>query len=169
MDKLHYLTEEEFDHLASAIADTRDRAIFECLFSSGMRISELLGVSRALVDGTRSNTLELSIIGKGKKRRTVYLSGRALKVCRAYLATRKDSDTRLFPVLARTVQYMMKRYDPRLHPHVLRHSFATHLLDKGVNLYHVKEMCGHASIVTTQKYLHYANATLKDIHKKIYK
>ncbi len=168
----------------------RDRAILELFFSTGMRISELVGMDKEqiafLLEPATRQTLELSIIGKGKRVRTVYISPRAGGWVKKYLKARvndfanplfvnvhsKNSEARrLSP---RAIQIMIAKYARRagifkkVTPHTLRHTYATDLLSHGADLRSVQEFLGHKSVATTQIYTHLTNKRLKDIHEKFH-
>lgn len=147
----------------------RDRVIFELLYGSGLRVSELVGLNVADLD-TRERWIRVR--GKGRKERQVPYGARAGEALDRYLAAReklgapKGLDA-LFVhrwggsfrrLSARSVGSILKKYavacagDPSLHPHSLRHAFATHLLTEGADLRAIQELLGHASLSTTQKY-----------------
>lgn len=167
----HVLSPDEARQLLEAPASTplelRDRAMFELFYSSGLRLSELVGLDLArlhLAQGT------VEVIGKGRKTRIVPVGSAALAAIRAWLPARAawaKGDTRaLFidragtPLAPRTVQTRLHRWGskqglaPRVHPHMLRHSFASHLLQSSGDLRAVQELLGHSSISTTQVYTH---------------
>ena len=158
----------------------RDRALLETLFSTGLRISEALALHTTDFEWDTTDwmreTKELSIIGKGGRKRVVFFSTRCLKAIHAYLKARRvrESETRVFPVKVRNAQYIVKvrakdaGLSSTLTPHSFRHSFATDLLQRGVNLLYVKEFLGHADISTTSRYLHTTNKELYDLHKKLH-
>ncbi len=162
----------------------RDRAILETLFSTGLRVAELVALNRdQFMNLEHKDELELQIVGKGDKARTVYFSERALTWLKKYLASRKDADQALFinyrsrqsesrRLTSRSVERLVKHYTKlaglplTTSPHTLRHSYATDLLEQGVDLRAIQEMLGHANISTTQIYTHVTNKKLKDIHRK---
>ena len=163
----------------------RDRAIMEVLFSTGMRVAEVVALNIDQFNNLKKDTddLEMAIIGKGEKPRTVYFSQRSFSWVKKYLAIRKDTDKALFIRYAgkkseskrlsiRSIEKIVKKYAklaglPILTtPHTLRHSYATDLLTQGVDLRVVQEFLGHSSILTTQIYTHVTSKRLKDIHKK---
>ncbi|MFH1427495.1 MAG: tyrosine-type recombinase/integrase [Patescibacteria group bacterium] len=167
----------------------RDRAILETLFSTGLRVAELINLNRdQLSIKEATNDLEVSIIGKGKKVRTVYFSKRATKTIRDYLKKRQDVDEALFinykpgiektdqsrRLTAKSIEEIVKKYIKitglpiMATPHTIRHSFATDLLAQGVDLRMVQEFLGHKNIATTQIYTHVTNKQLRDIHKKLH-
>ena len=165
------LSPEEVARLVELPADdvfaVRDRAMFELLYSSGLRLSELTALKPAdidFVDGT------VRVLGKGSKTRVVPVGRFALNRIRDWLARRetvaKGNPTVLFlnhhgkPIGPRTVQQRLAMWSRRqgltqhVHPHMLRHSFASHVLQSSGDLRAVQEMLGHASISTTQVYTH---------------
>lgn len=160
------------------IRGLRDRALIEVFFSTGMRLSEARALDRTL-DLSRG---ELSIRGKGRKLRVVFLSDRAIQAIGRYLKARTDLEDALFVgvdragrvigrISARGIQRIVDRQARRagiaagVHPHQLRHSFATDLLINGADLRSVQELLGHASVATTQLYTHLTNRQLKEVHE----
>lgn len=164
----------------------RDRAILEVLFSTGLRVSELVSLSR---DDTNIETGEFSVLGKGGKRRVVFLSKHAKQWLTQYLEKRNDPYRPLFirysgpkskegltdeksRLTARSIERMVEKYRKkaglldRIGPHALRHSFATDLLSHGADIRSVQEMLGHKNIATTQIYTHVTNPRLREIHEK---
>lgn len=156
----------------------RDRALIETLFSTGMRLAEIRSLDRSL-DYSRG---ELTIRGKGRKLRIVFLSDRAKSAIQAYIKARPDLEEALFVginradivigrISARGIQRIVERQALRagiaghIHPHQLRHSFATDLLVNGADMRSVQELLGHESISTTQMYTHLTNRQLKDVHE----
>ena len=180
---IEVLTREELERLLSAPKGTglralRDRAILEVLFSTGLRVSELCALPRR-IDLERG---ELSVRGKGDKLRVVFLSESAMRAVKSYLHARKDPEEALFvnvmrsgkaggALLPRTVQRLVDHYSraagiaKRVHPHELRHSFATDLLVNGADLRSVQSLLGHANVATTQIYTHLTNKELREVHK----
>ncbi|MEK7098946.1 MAG: tyrosine-type recombinase/integrase [Patescibacteria group bacterium] len=169
-----------------APAGLRDRAILEVLFSTGLRVAELMSLDRKHLAGAKEKSnFEMGIIGKGSYPRTVYFSERALFWIKKYLETRKDDDPALFIRLkgphddslrmgVRGIELLVQKYAkisgiPVLAtPHTLRHSFATDLLNNGVDIRMVQEFLGHRHIGTTQVYTHVTSKRLKDIHKQFH-
>ena len=158
----------------------RDSAILHTLFSTGLRVSELCSVDRDL-DLTRD---EFSVRGKGSKVRVVFLSPSAKEVIKEYLSARTDMDEAMFISLAkgaeesgdmrltpRSVERIVKSraieagISKKVTPHVIRHSFATDLLEGGADLRAVQALLGHANISTTQVYTHVTDKHLKEVHK----
>ena len=168
----------------------QDRVIMELFFSSGMRISELLSLNIDQLSFLNSNksinkTFELSIVGKGKHVRTIFISPRAAVWLEKYLKARKDVYKPLF-INFRSKDYDNNRLSPRyvqlmiskcakisglskkVTPHTLRHTYATDLLTHGADLRSVQELLGHKNVSTTQIYTHVTNKHLRDIHEKFH-
>ncbi len=162
----------------------RDRAILEVLYATGIRVGELVGLNLGSV------ALEealLRIRGKGRKERLVPFGRPAAEALREYLPTRNRivlarRSTRLTEALfvnlrggrlsARSVQRLLEGYVRHcsgvtsVHPHLLRHTFATHLLNNGADLRSIQELLGHASLSTTQRYTHLSVNELMRIYRK---
>jgi integrase/recombinase XerC len=153
----------------------RDLAILETIYSCGMRISELCGLRAEDIDW---NEGVVRVRGKGRKERLVPIGRPALTAIRHYwecLALTPGGNAPVFvanekklnPIYPRLIQMRLKNYlsaaglDPNLTPHMLRHSYATHLLDAGADLRSVQELLGHAHLVTTQIYTHVTTERLK--------
>lgn len=167
----------------SSIKALRDKAILELLFSTGLRVSELCSLDQDSIDLTRD---EFSVRGKGEKVRLVFISGEAKKHLGTYLKARKDMSEALFvsdPInkqeptrlTTRSVERLVKHYaikagitTHKVTPHVLRHSFATDLLQNGADIRSVQVMLGHANVATTQIYTHVTDRQLRDIHKQFH-
>ena len=164
--------------VGNSLSGLRDRAILELLFSTGLRVSELCSLSRDL-DLSRD---EFSIRGKGEKVRVVFLSPESKKAIAEYLKARGDTEDPLFisygrggstsdRLSPRSVERMVKSYaikagiTRKVTPHVIRHSFATDLLENGADLRSVQALLGHANISTTQVYTHVTDKHLREIHK----
>lgn len=162
----------------STFRGLRDRAILEVFFSTGLRLAELCSLDR-YIDIDRG---EVSVRGKGDKLRVVFLSDGARKAIKDYLKKRNDPDEALFVSLSRngnvigrvtprSVERLVDRYArkagiPRkVHPHALRHLFATDLLINGADLRSVQALLGHANVSTTQIYTHLTNKELREVHK----
>ncbi|MDD2680883.1 MAG: tyrosine-type recombinase/integrase [Patescibacteria group bacterium] len=171
------------------IIGLRDSALLETLFSTGLRVAELAALNRdqlKIKDDT--SDLEISVVGKGEKIRTVYFSARSIKAIKAYLDQRKDFDEALFinyrrgaassaetrRLTVKSFENIVKKYvkitglPVMATPHTLRHSFATDLLNQGVDLRTVQEFLGHSNIATTQIYTHVTNKQLRDIHRRVH-
>jgi len=165
------LSPDEAARLVDLPADTtesiRDKAMFELFYSSGLRLAELVGLDPAQLDLSAG---EVRVTGKGSKTRIVPLGQFADTALRAWLAVRdqlaRADETALFVglrgsrITPRVVQLRMKQWGIKqgitsnVYPHLLRHSFATHVLQSSGDLRAVQEMLGHASISTTQVYTH---------------
>ncbi|MFA5173181.1 MAG: site-specific tyrosine recombinase/integron integrase [Candidatus Paceibacterota bacterium] len=158
----------------------RDKAILEVLFSTGLRVSELCSLDR-YVNLERG---EITVRGKGDKLRVVFLSDGAKEALKNYLEKRRDAEEWLFisytkaknpkvigKIIPRAVQRLVDFYGKKagigkkIHPHLIRHSFATDLLINGADMRSVQEMLGHTNIATTQIYTHLTNKELKEVHK----
>ncbi|HPD19800.1 MAG TPA: tyrosine-type recombinase/integrase [Candidatus Pacearchaeota archaeon] len=186
---IKFLTLDQIERLLLApdvetVTGLRDRAILETLFSTGLRIAELIALNKDQFKNIENKTdLELSIIGKGKRPRMVYFSERALSWVKKYLKTRDDEEKALFihyrakqgseaRLTPRSIQRIVKKYATLANipyfttPHTLRHSMATDLLNQGVDLRIIQEFLGHRNISTTQIYTHVTNKKLRDIHRQ---
>jgi len=163
----------------SDLRSLRDKAILEMLFSTGLRISELCSLNRNM-DLKRG---EITVRGKGGKLRVVFLSERAKTAIKNYLDKRGDADEALFisitkakspkilgRIIPRNIQRIVDFYarkagiPQKIHPHTIRHLFATDLLIGGADLRSVQELLGHANVSTTQIYTHLTNKELREIH-----
>lgn len=159
----------------------RDTAILETLFSTGMRVSELCSLTRD-IDFERGH---FSIRGKGDKVRVVFLTDSAHEAIKAYDVARKDMEEAMFvshpagkalprPLIPRAVERLVKDHAVRagisrkVTPHVIRHSFATDLLENGADVRSVQALLGHANIATTQIYTHVTDKHLHDVHKSFH-
>jgi integrase/recombinase XerC len=188
-----HLSEDEMSALIDAPAgDTmlvrRDRAILELFYASGLRLSELAGLD---VDDVNLTAKMVRVLGKGGKERIVPFNASAAKAIREYLKERDAVPSRLSRpsghsrwrdalfvnyrggrLTARSVDRLVRRYvaasSARLgiSPHALRHSFATHLLQRGADLRVIQELLGHARLSTTQRYTHVNAAQLLDVYQK---
>ena len=153
--------------LDGGILAVRDKAMFELFYSSGLRLAELVGLDPAALDFADAS---VRVTGKGSKTRIVPLGSHAITALQAWLALRgplaKPDEAALFVnrnggrISPRAVQLRLKEWGIKqgitsgVHPHLLRHSFATHVLQSSGDLRAVQEMLGHASISTTQVYTH---------------
>jgi integrase/recombinase XerC len=162
-------------------AGLRDRCAFELLYGAGLRISELVGLDvKDLLDGLTA----VRVLGKGGKERIVPLVAKAREATQRYLERRRELgggealllNRRGGRLTARSVARHLARYAlacgtrRHVHPHALRHSFATHLLDMGADLRGIQELLGHASLSTTQRYTHVSSErlvqTYEDAHPR---
>ena len=188
--EIEFLDSDEVARLFAAaggsdIKSLRDRAILELLFSAGLRVSELININTEQINLSRQ---EFSVKGKGDKIRIVFISDEAKNAVSEYLKKRTDIDPALFVriskkkisdgdskrLTSRSIQRIVKFYATKagivkdVHPHTLRHSFATDLLANGADIRSVQTMLGHSSIVTTQVYTHITNKQLKEVHQKFH-
>ena len=183
----HFLTTDEIGTLLGAPpADSpmglRDRAILETLYSAGLRVSELVGLSDGDADLGQGVLLAR---GKGRRERLAPLGSYAVRALQAWTGARvispREPQGREAPLFTnrfgtrlttRSVGRMLEKYlketglDRRTSPHTLRHSFATHLLDRGADIRSVQELLGHKSLVTTQIYTHVSTANLRAAYEK---
>ena len=165
------------------IKSLRDKAILELLFSTGLRVSELCSLTND-IDLTAD---EFSIRGKGGKVRVVFISNEARNAIKAYMNLRKDMDEALFVQIGnetskkntgaltkRSIERIVKQYaikagiSKKVTPHVIRHCFATDLLQNGADIRSVQMMLGHSNIATTQIYTHVTDKQLREVHKKFH-
>lgn len=176
------LSQRDVDALISAPdtstpAGIRDRAILEVLYGAGLRVSELVGIRTTDHDADYN---AIRVLGKGDKQRMALLGKSARHWLQRYLRDGRPalvstkSGTWLWlnrfggPLSARAVQLSVRRYAQRaglhgdVHPHLLRHSFATHMIDGGADVRVVQELLGHASVSTTQIYTHVSDAARRD-------
>lgn len=186
---LHY---DEVERILSVIPlDTelglRDRAIVELLFSSGLRVSELVNLNRDHINTTRR---EFMVRGKGQKDRPVFIGKAAAEHVVNYLSARLDNLPPLFlsysknnitstggdyrRLTSRSIQRMVSNYarlagiTKHVSPHTMRHSFATDLLMNGADIRSVQSMLGHSSITTTQVYTHVTDQHLRESYEKFH-
>ncbi len=176
----HFLTEQDAVRLMEAPSqnkpsDLRDKAIFETLYSAGIRVSELVGMSVPDVD-LISNVIKVA--GKGKKERLVPIGEKASTAIQAYLKTQPPGAGAVFlnksagRLSARSVRNIINKHiasqamAQKVHPHMLRHSFATHMLDHGADLRCVQELLGHVNLSTTQIYTHLTTDRLRHVYAK---
>ena len=189
---LKFLNNEQMNRLLnqpilSTKEGLRDRTIMELLFSSGLRVSELVALNRNQID---LNTREFGIIGKGGRSRIVFISKHAASFIERYLRSRNDNLNPLFinhlkrngliitddisRLSCRSIQNIVKKYVRKAKlpvdatPHTLRHSMATDLLRAGADLRSIQELLGHKNISTTQVYTHVTDARLREVHDKFH-
>ncbi len=189
---LKFLDGQEVERLLSQPLNSgksgfRDRAILELLFSTGLRVSELVSLNREQIN---LNTREFGVVGKGGRSRIVFISNQATNWIDKYLKSRMDKLKPLFirvlrpneialedekaRLTVRSVQRLVKKYVRSANlpvaatPHTIRHSMATDLLLNGADIRSVQEILGHKNIATTQIYTHVTNARLREIHEKFH-
>lgn len=178
-----FMTEEEVAKLiGAAFAKSqkderalRDRAVLETFYSTGIRISELAGLKTQDIDFIGGI---VKVMGKGRKERIVPIGDTATQAIRRYLETRKKQDEALFlnksgrRISSRGIRNIVEKYirlagiKQGVSPHTFRHSFATHLLNRGADLRTVQELLGHANLSTTQIYTHLTTEKLKSVYDK---
>jgi len=178
-----FLTEEEVMKLINAVIPKsdrddlsfRNRAILETFYSTGMRISEVVGLNIEDIDFI---SCVVKARGKGKKERMVPIGDHAVGAIREYLGKRKKQSEVLFlnknssRISDRGVRDVVEKYlrlasiRQGISAHTLRHSFATHLLNRGADLRSVQELLGHANLSTTQIYTHLTTERLKKVYDK---
>jgi site-specific recombinase XerD len=196
LKSIKFLTLDQIAKLLSSIVpkddiSTRDRAILESFFSTGLRIAELVALNLEQFENLKNRKdLELGIVGKGGKPRTVYFSERALEYIKKYLEIRNSAKSMHSKALfinfrdraesadprltARSIERLVKKYALLsgipifTTPHTLRHSYATDLMNQGVDLRSIQEFLGHSNIATTQIYTHVTNKRLRDIHHQFH-
>jgi site-specific recombinase XerD len=179
-DELHRLLDEPLAAAADdpAFVRCRDDAVLELLYGSGLRVSEICSLTTADVD---LRTSWLTVWGKGAKQRRVPLSGPAIEALRRWLTSERSAAVEAWPSTAgahdalfvnrrgrpltpRDVRRILDHRSPvPTHPHALRHTFATHLLDGGADLRAVQELLGHADLATTQIYTHVSRERLRRV------
>ncbi len=183
----HFLSAEDVGRLLQApppdqSLGLRDRAILETMYSAGLRVSELVGLSDGDLDFAAA---VVRVRGKGRRERLAPIGSYAVRALKRWLQVRKlapdESIGAEAPVFtnkfgrrmsARSVGRMLEKYlrqtglDARTTPHSLRHSFATHLLDRGADVRSVQELLGHKSLVTTQIYTHVSSAALRAAYER---
>lgn len=185
----NFLTVEELNNLLASInlskpQGVRDLAMFELMYASGMRISECLNLNLEDIHLTMGF---VRCFGKGGKERIIPLGGAAIKACQKYM---EEARPKLLKIGEKTDAIFISQRGKRLTrqgiwkllkmhainagikkeitPHVLRHSFATHLIENGADLRAVQEMLGHADISTTQIYTHVSKTRLKEVYKQFH-
>jgi len=183
----HFLTSDEVERLLNSpprdeVLGLRDRAILETMYSAGLRVSEVVGLNDGDIDLEEGLA---RVRGKGRKERLSPLGRFAVAALQKYAYHRersvKEPAGKNAPVFVnrfgrrlttRSVARMLEKYiqqtglDQRTTPHTLRHSFATHLLDRGADIRSVQELLGHKSLVTTQIYTHLSTANLKEVYDR---
>lgn len=180
-----FLTVEEVTQLLEATDSStpqgqRDRAFLELLYASGLRVSELVGLNIEQID---LESKEIRVTGKGSKERMVLMGEPATKAVSVYInkgrkeLRSKKRNNALFlnkqggRLTERSVQYILQKYargagiNRRVHPHMLRHTFATHMLDGGADLRVVQELLGHSSLASTQIYTHVSKSQAKRVYE----
>ena len=181
----NYLTKDDFDKIREninleKILGLRDRAIVELLYSSGIRSMELLDLNESMINFSER---EIRVIGKGNKERITFFNNTAKKYILEYIERKKKEYKNYTKDIlfvnkngekldSRSLRRLITNYGKKSNlnkevtPHVFRHSFATELLNQGVDIRYVQELLGHSSIATTQFYTHISKTVLKDAYMK---
>ncbi len=183
----HFLATEDIGRLLEAPAvdeplGLRDRGILETMYSAGLRVSELVGLDDGDLD---FQAAVVRVRGKGRRERLAPIGSYAIRALRSWLRVRKldarepsGPESPVFVnrfgrrLTTRSVGRMLEKYlklaclDDRTTPHSLRHSFATHLLDRGADIRSVQELLGHKSLTTTQIYTHVSTSALRKAYEK---
>lgn len=159
----------------SKIGRYRNAAIIALLYSTGLRVHELTKLDRDSIINNKS----ITIIGKGGKQGIVFVDKRSIYLINEYLSLRKDTNRALFITLdgdristdkIRNVFSCLSKYcDKKVHPHMLRHSFATNLLENGCHPFTMQRLMRHSTFVSTQKYLHIVDKELESAFEKYHK
>tara|TARA_Y100000591_G_C21787759_1_gene674796 strand:- start:341 stop:1237 length:897 start_codon:yes stop_codon:yes gene_type:complete len=180
------LTVEETEKLLDSpkkdnYIELRDKAMLFTLYASGMRISELINLTLNHIDLNRGS---VQVLGKGNKERLIPITEQAIKIIKIYLLESRErlakNKDHLYVFLSthgkimtrqsfwhRIKIYMRReRIEKEIHPHTLRHAFATHMLNNGADLRSVQLLLGHSDLATTQIYTHVAQSEIKELHKK---
>ncbi|MBI2252211.1 MAG: tyrosine-type recombinase/integrase [Armatimonadetes bacterium] len=173
------LTQEEVELLLKIVYQSnslRDIAIFELFYAAGMRISELVNLNINQID---FKNLTIRLRGKGDKDRLVLINQSAKESLENYLNNRLNKNSNILflsrnnkRLSSRMVEYIFAKYlkktgiNKEATPHTLRHSFATHLLEKGADLMTIKELLGHENLSTTQIYTNISLSHIKEIYKR---
>lgn len=180
--QISYLTEAEIEEFIEVVGEKRrgyselnrlrNIAIVEVLFASGIRVSELCRLNRNSIKNR-----QFVVIGKSKDPRPCYISERAEKAIAEYMQMRTDNCPALFisnqnekRITAGNVRRVFQNACNRsdfvdVHPHTIRHSFATYMLEKGVDLRYISDFMGHQSLDTTKIYTHYTNPKLRAVYE----
>jgi len=159
---------------ARKINRIRNAAMISLLYASGLRVSELCALNRdELRDG------KFTVVGKGKKARLCFYDVRSMRYIDQYLALRTDNNPALFTadsnglrITPGGVQEVFKNatraagFTKPIHPHIMRHSYATNLMQNGMHIYQLKELMGHSNISTTQVYLHVTDPQLQESYEQ---
>lgn len=173
--KIVALTKDEMERMISSAEIPWEKALLAFLFSTGIRINEALALKRTDLKK------EMQIIGKRGKIHTVFLSDSASKHISAYIHSRTDKNTALWvtgsgnPMNYKHAYrafmqiWMDAKVSVKVTPHVIRHTFATYLMEQGVDIVIIKELMAHGSIQTTMRYAHVTDSKLRSVHSEIMK
>lgn len=173
-----YLTVEELEKVRNSCKDIREKAMVEFLYSTAVRVSEVAGTN---LNHINWSDMSLEVHGKGDKDRTVFFSVKCKLYLQDYIGTRNDKNESLFVAerkphnrlnksgIEKIISKIGDRVDinKNLYPHILRHSFATHALQKGMDITLIQQMLGHEQINTTQIYAKNSDRQLKFAYEKL--
>jgi len=171
------LTKEEFEILRGGAKTLRQKALLELLYSTGCRLEEVENMIKADIDWQR---LQMNVIGKGNKERTVYINATAQVHLRKYIMSRTDECDSLFATERQPIRKMGRRAIQReinkimeqsglnknVFPHLIRHTFSTHMINAGMSLNVLQEILGHDSPETTLIYANVSNKTIEHEYRK---
>ncbi len=169
-----FLTREEIKSLLEKTDRLRDKCLIRLLYSTGLRVSELVNLNK---NDIKTESIHV-ISGKGAKDRIVFVDPGTQEMINHYISERNDDNEALFlsthgdRISARTIQWLIKNYskkagiEKKVTPHVLRHSFATHMLEGDADIVVIKELLGHSNLATTQIYTHITDERRKKVYDK---
>lgn len=169
-----FLTKEEMALLLEAPNKLRDKCIIRILYSTGLRVSELVKLNK---NDIKTESIHV-VSGKGSKDRIVFVDSKTREMIGEYISQRSDANDALFVssqeerISPRTIQWTIKKYsnkcgiEKKVTPHVLRHSFATHMLEGDADIVVIKELLGHSNLSTTQIYTHITDERRKKVYEK---
>lgn len=163
-----FITIEEFNKIIENVKSERDKLILLILFYTGVRVSELINIKKEDINWEEGF---VRIFGKGRKERYVPLPKFLLEKLKEYT---KNREGKIFDISVRQVERIVKKYaqkagiNKKVTPHVLRHSLATTLLSRGVDIRYIQEILGHSSLSVTQIYTHVLPQQLKEIYEKVF-
>ncbi|HOM96077.1 MAG: tyrosine-type recombinase/integrase [Candidatus Methanofastidiosa archaeon] len=169
-----FLTREEIKILLEKTDRLRDKCLIRLLYSTGLRVSELVNLNK---NDIKTESIHV-ISGKGAKDRIVFVDPGTQEMINHYISERNDDNEALFlsthgdRISARTIQWLIKNYskkagiEKKVTPHVLRHSFATHMLEGDADIVVIKELLGHSNLATTQIYTHITDERRKKVYDK---
>lgn len=165
-----YLTFEEVELLLNAAKNSRDRLIFQILYATGLRLSELINICYSDID---FKNCTIKVFGKGSRERYVLVRGELMNEIKRFCEENKKSNRdKLFDITPRAIELNIKKTAVRagirkeVTPHKLRHSFATHMLQRGADIRAIQKLLGHSSLNTTQIYADYSIEDLKEIYNR---
>ncbi|WP_163100715.1 tyrosine-type recombinase/integrase [Peribacillus alkalitolerans] len=173
-----FLTEEEIELLREACDTTFEKALFEFMYSTGCRIGEVVSIDRHSINFTEQSVI---VFGKGKKEREVYFNTRCSIWLKRYLEERTDDQQALFVTIRAPhrmgiaqMRYVIKQISKRagikkcIHPHQLRHSYATTLINNGAPLEVIQNLLGHEKSETTRVYAYLSGQLRRELYKKFF-